>query len=189
MCAQKAHAGVGFSVPERRPRTILRQPTPTKLPTKNGPEIIDFRPVLKFPAALATAFSLSATSPQIASIVRSGHTSTGHTSGHTLGVDPLRLARKRNKKDERRQFFRPPPSRQPGGVCLPRRWRPLALPPVAASRQMSTLQRRARLRMFVLTLSGIAGRALRSSREPRLLRGPRLPEFVEKALEGGGCAY
>ena len=41
------------SVPERGPRTILRQQTPTKFPLKNGPEIIDFRPVLGFPAALA----------------------------------------------------------------------------------------------------------------------------------------
>jgi hypothetical protein len=28
------------------PKTINRQPTPTKPPMKNGPEIIDFRPVL-----------------------------------------------------------------------------------------------------------------------------------------------
>jgi hypothetical protein len=48
--AQKAHIGVGLgvptSVPKRDPRTIIRQPTPTKVPTKNGPEIVDFRPVL-----------------------------------------------------------------------------------------------------------------------------------------------
>jgi hypothetical protein len=35
-----------MSVPERGPMTILRQPTPTKKPIKNGPEIVDFRPVL-----------------------------------------------------------------------------------------------------------------------------------------------
>jgi hypothetical protein len=50
MCAYKAHVGVGFSVPKsvpkRGPRTIIRQPTPTKRPIKNGPEIVNFRPVL-----------------------------------------------------------------------------------------------------------------------------------------------
>jgi len=53
MCAHKAHVGVGLSVPKRGPATIIRQPTPTKFAIKNGPEIIDFRPVLEFPAALA----------------------------------------------------------------------------------------------------------------------------------------
>src|SRR5882762_2207437 len=56
-CAQQAHVGIGLSVPrsvpKRGPRTIIPQPTPTKVPIKNGPEIIDFRPVLGFPAALA----------------------------------------------------------------------------------------------------------------------------------------
>jgi hypothetical protein len=37
---------VPTSVPKRLPRTIIRQPTPTNEPIKNGPEIIDFRPVL-----------------------------------------------------------------------------------------------------------------------------------------------
>ena len=37
---------VHTSVPKRGPKTIIRQPTPTKKPMKNGPEIIDFRPVL-----------------------------------------------------------------------------------------------------------------------------------------------
>ena len=46
MCARKAHVGVGPSVPKRGPKTIMRQPTPTKVPIKNGPEIVDFRPVL-----------------------------------------------------------------------------------------------------------------------------------------------
>jgi hypothetical protein len=49
-CALKAHIGIGSSVPtsvpKRGPRPIIRQPTPTKFPIKNGPEIIDFRPVL-----------------------------------------------------------------------------------------------------------------------------------------------
>ena len=49
-CARKAHIGIGSSVPtsvpKRGPTTINRQPTPTKVPTKNGPEIVDFRPVL-----------------------------------------------------------------------------------------------------------------------------------------------
>jgi hypothetical protein len=49
-CALKAHVGVGRSVPksvpERGPATIIRQPTPTNHPIKNGPEIINFRPVL-----------------------------------------------------------------------------------------------------------------------------------------------
>ena len=55
--AQKAHIDIGesvpTSVPKRGPRTIIRQPTPTNRPIKNGPEIDDFRPVLRFPAALA----------------------------------------------------------------------------------------------------------------------------------------
>jgi hypothetical protein len=34
------------SVPKRGPATIIRQPTPTKNPKKNGPEIVNFRPVL-----------------------------------------------------------------------------------------------------------------------------------------------
>ena len=50
MCAHKAHIGISSSVPtsvpKRGPTTIIRQPTPTKVPIKNGPEIIDFRPVL-----------------------------------------------------------------------------------------------------------------------------------------------
>ena len=49
-CARKAHIGIGpsvpTSVPKRGPSSIIRQPTPTKFPIKNGPEIIDFRPVL-----------------------------------------------------------------------------------------------------------------------------------------------
>jgi hypothetical protein len=57
MCAHQAHVGVGRSVPKsvpkRGPTTIIRQPTPTKRPIKNGPEIVNFRPVLRFPAALA----------------------------------------------------------------------------------------------------------------------------------------
>ena len=39
-------SSVPASVPKPGPRTINRQPTPVKLPMKNGPEIIDFRPVL-----------------------------------------------------------------------------------------------------------------------------------------------
>jgi len=49
-CAYQAHIGVGSrvptSVPKRSPRTISRQPTPTKFPIKNGPEIVNFRPIL-----------------------------------------------------------------------------------------------------------------------------------------------
>jgi hypothetical protein len=49
-CAQKAHIGIGrslpTSVPKRGPKSITRQPTPTKFPIKNGPEIVNFRPVL-----------------------------------------------------------------------------------------------------------------------------------------------
>ena len=37
--------------PNAGPRTIIRQPTPTNVPIKNGPEIIDFTPVLEVPAA------------------------------------------------------------------------------------------------------------------------------------------
>jgi hypothetical protein len=40
------HSSVPVSVPTPGPRTVNRQPTPTKLLMKNGPEIIDFRPVL-----------------------------------------------------------------------------------------------------------------------------------------------
>src|SRR5260221_13600515 len=49
MCAHKAHVGVGpsvpKSVPKRGPKTIIGQPTPTKRPIKNVPEIVNFRPV------------------------------------------------------------------------------------------------------------------------------------------------
>jgi hypothetical protein len=37
---------VPTNVPKRGPRTIIRQPTPTRKPINNGPEIDDFRPVL-----------------------------------------------------------------------------------------------------------------------------------------------
>jgi hypothetical protein len=50
MCAYKAHVGIGLrvpkSVPKRGPTTIIRQPTPTNVSIKNGPEIVNFRPVL-----------------------------------------------------------------------------------------------------------------------------------------------
>jgi hypothetical protein len=39
-------AYVPKSVPKRGRKTIIRQPTPTKEPIKNGPEIVNFRPVL-----------------------------------------------------------------------------------------------------------------------------------------------
>ena len=49
-CAQEAHIGlqrrVPESVPKRGPTDIIRHPTPTKVPMENGPEIVDFRPVL-----------------------------------------------------------------------------------------------------------------------------------------------
>ena len=35
-------------VPKRGPITIIRQPTPTKVSIRNGPEIVNFRPVLHF---------------------------------------------------------------------------------------------------------------------------------------------
>jgi hypothetical protein len=50
---RQKHSSVPTSVPKRSPRTILRHPTPTERPIKNGPEIVDFRPVLSFLAALA----------------------------------------------------------------------------------------------------------------------------------------
>jgi hypothetical protein len=57
MCAHEAHVGVSRSVPKsvpkRGPTTIIRQPTPTNKPIKNGPEIVKFRPVLRFLTALA----------------------------------------------------------------------------------------------------------------------------------------
>jgi len=40
------HRSVPKSVPKRGPATIIRHPTPTKSPIKNGPEIVNFRPVL-----------------------------------------------------------------------------------------------------------------------------------------------
>jgi hypothetical protein len=49
-CAHKAHIGIDCSVPrsvpKRGPMTIIRQPTPTKFPIKNGPKSRRFRPVL-----------------------------------------------------------------------------------------------------------------------------------------------
>ena len=49
-CAREAHIAIVLSVPasvpKLGPRSIHRQPTPTKLPMKNGPEIVNFRPVL-----------------------------------------------------------------------------------------------------------------------------------------------
>jgi hypothetical protein len=39
-------ASVPVSVPERGQMVIIRQPTPTQFPMRNGPEIVDFRPVL-----------------------------------------------------------------------------------------------------------------------------------------------
>ena len=41
------------NVPKPGPRTILRQQTPPEKPIKNGPEIINFRPVLSSRATLA----------------------------------------------------------------------------------------------------------------------------------------
>src|SRR5919109_2771504 len=56
-CALQAHIGVGFSVPasvpKLDPRTIQRQPTPTNLLIENGPEIVNFRPVLESRVTLA----------------------------------------------------------------------------------------------------------------------------------------
>ena len=56
-CAQKAHIGVirsvPKSVPERSPTTIIRQPTPTKFPIKNGPEIIQFQARSVIPGSLS----------------------------------------------------------------------------------------------------------------------------------------
>ena len=50
---KRHRAGVPASVPKLGPRPINQQPTPTKLPMKNGPEIIDFKPVLESRATLA----------------------------------------------------------------------------------------------------------------------------------------
>ena len=41
------------SVPNLGPRTVKRQPTPTNESIKNGPEIVNFRPVLESRATLA----------------------------------------------------------------------------------------------------------------------------------------
>jgi hypothetical protein len=48
-----ASAPVPAGVPELGARTIKRQPTPTNEPIKNGPEIVNFRPVLESRATLA----------------------------------------------------------------------------------------------------------------------------------------
>jgi hypothetical protein len=49
-CAFEAYIGVDWSVPrivpERDPKPVIRQPTPTTKPIENGPEIVNFRPVL-----------------------------------------------------------------------------------------------------------------------------------------------
>jgi hypothetical protein len=50
-CVPKRHTlasgtSVPKSVPERSPTTVIRQPMPTTNPIKNGPEIVNFRPVL-----------------------------------------------------------------------------------------------------------------------------------------------
>jgi hypothetical protein len=42
-----------MSVPKRGPRTTIRQPTPTKALIKNGPEIVNFRPVFESWTTLA----------------------------------------------------------------------------------------------------------------------------------------
>ena len=56
-CARQAHIGiissVPASVPKRGPRTVIRDPTPTNVPIKNGPEIVNFRPVPEARATLA----------------------------------------------------------------------------------------------------------------------------------------
>ena len=56
-CAHKAHTVIGrsvpTSVPKRGPGTVILEPTPTNVPIKNGPEIINFRPVLGSLLALA----------------------------------------------------------------------------------------------------------------------------------------
>ena len=48
--AFEAHIGVGpsvpKSVPKEGPKPVIRQPTPTMNTMKNGPEIVNFRPVL-----------------------------------------------------------------------------------------------------------------------------------------------
>jgi hypothetical protein len=44
---------VSKTVPELDPILVIRNPTRTKLPKENGPEINDFRPVLELSAALA----------------------------------------------------------------------------------------------------------------------------------------
>ena len=38
---------------QKRPKSVIRRPTPTTKQIKNGPEIVNFRPVLRFLAALA----------------------------------------------------------------------------------------------------------------------------------------
>ena len=51
--AAEISRSVPKSVPERGPEPVIRQPTPTTKPIKNGPEIVNFRPVLRLLAALA----------------------------------------------------------------------------------------------------------------------------------------
>src|SRR5262245_26540317 len=52
-----AHIGVGWgvpkSVPKRGPHPLIRQPTLTTNPIKNGPKIVNFRTVFRFLVALA----------------------------------------------------------------------------------------------------------------------------------------
>lgn len=53
ICLQISDARVPVGVPKLGPGSVKRQPKPTKLPMKNGPEIVNFRPVLESPATLA----------------------------------------------------------------------------------------------------------------------------------------
>src|SRR5262249_16602548 len=48
-----SHWSVPVSAPKRGPRAVIREPTAANVPIKTRPEIIAFRPVLRFLAALA----------------------------------------------------------------------------------------------------------------------------------------
>ena len=48
-----ASAPCAHQCAQTRSKNIILKPTPTNVPIKNGPEIVNFRPVLGFPVALA----------------------------------------------------------------------------------------------------------------------------------------
>ena len=95
---------VPASVPKGGPMTINRQPTPTKLPMQNGPKILDFRPVLSFPAALANRRlrPLGHLTLRLASLAQG--------EPQTLSVREISTCRIQLSLSDLQRFFKPSPS-------------------------------------------------------------------------------